>query len=407
MKIAVFLPRPWRGGMLRAVQGFCSALLSAAVRQGRDIELVLSIQANTYKVNEIDLTDPRLTVRETRWTVLSDGESRLLGIANTECVPPYVRPTDGGRDFMDCSLWIVFGAYFLPEVGVLAPLRPYYVYVPDLIQRNIPQIYGDEVIPLGSGWLMNTGLILTIRHAERVLVTTPQTAEDAVGYAGAARDKVILMPLWLVERSINGTAGPGWERPYLLWVSNTTPHKNHSHAIDALEKYYEQGGTLDTLLVGALAHGTSVARRHRARKPDRPYWRSTADKSNETRFTSKRLHFLGEVSDRQHMNLIAGARFVWHNVLYDSGSFIALDTAHAGVPLLSSDYPEMRYVCDVFNIPCSFFSPTDVESAADALGRMERSVQDGTSSMSYRKPERWQETLDASFDNLLALIFRQ
>ena len=159
MKIAIFLPRSWRGSMLRAAQGFCSALLSAAIRQGRDCELILSIRPDTYTAKDLDLTHPRVTVRETRWTVLSDEESMLLGIANTACVPAYIRPTDGGRDFMDCSLWIVFGGDFLPEVGVLAPLRPYYVYVPDLIQRNAPQIYGDEVKPLEPAWLMNTGLI--------------------------------------------------------------------------------------------------------------------------------------------------------------------------------------------------------------------------------------------------------
>ncbi len=185
----------------------------------------MSVGPDQYPANEIDLADPRLMLRETRWAVLSDEECTLLGIPRSNGAPPYVRPVDGGHDFMDCSLWIVFGANFSPEVGVLAPLRPYYAYVPDLIQRTIPQIYGDEVKPLERAWLMNTGLILTIRRAEKVLVTTPNTMQDAIGYAGAARDKVILLPLWSIESPIEATAqGPARERPYLLWVSTTAPH---------------------------------------------------------------------------------------------------------------------------------------------------------------------------------------
>ncbi len=175
--------------------------------------------------------------------------------------------------------------------------------------------------------------------------------------------------------------------------------------MDALEKYYVQGGTLDTLLIGSLAPAMSAPWQRQALRPDRPYWRDIAGMINDTSYTRERLHPLGEVSDQQYVNLITGARFVWHNVLYDHGSLTALDAARAGVPLLSSDYPEMRYICETFNIPCSFFPPTEVDGAADALLQMERGVQDGKPTISYRKPDRWQETLDNAFDDLLAQIW--
>lgn len=401
MRAAVFLPRPWRGGMLRAVQGFCCELLDAADRLGRDVEVVLSVLPNTYLDDEIVLTDPRLSLRETQWILTTEDELTLLGISKQERGVLYVRPTDGGRDFMDCSHWVIFGAYFEPP-GMLTPLRPYYAYAPDFIQRYVPQIYGDTVNWDSLAWKMNTALLLTIRAADKVLVTTPKTGEDAVGYAGAARENVILMPMWMND-FIRGEApvDPGLSSPYVLWISNPAHHKNHLRALAALERYYEMGGNLDFVLIGPLTDRLSPSWHRRPREIKDPYWMKVADKIADTRRTRQRLKFFGEVSDERYLSLVSGAKFVWHNVLYDNGSFVALESARLGTPLLSSDYPQMRYICELFSIPASFFPPLEVEETAEALLRMERMTGEGRPDLHYRMPADWQEWIARSFDELL------
>jgi glycosyltransferase involved in cell wall biosynthesis len=401
MRIGVFLPQPWRGGMLRAVQAFCCELLRAADRLGWDVDVVLSVCSNTYLRDEITLDDPRLSVRETEWIPVTESEMALLGINKWQPQMPYIRPTDGGRDFMDCSLWVIFGAYFTPA-GLLAPLRPYYVYAPDFIQRYVPQIYGNKIDANDVSWNITTALLLTIRGAEKVLVTTPKTGEDAVGYAGAAPDKVVLMPLWSIELIATGTPVPqGASRSYALWVSNSTPHKNHLCAIAALERYYEMGGDLDTVLIGPDTTKLSPLWHRRPRDIKHPYWTRVADRIAETRSVRQRLKFLDEVSDEKYVSLVSGARFVWHNVLYDNGSFVALEAARLGTPLLSSDYPQMRYICDLFSIPARFFPPVEIEETAKALRQMERDTGEGRLSVSYRMPDHWQQWIEQSFGELL------
>jgi glycosyltransferase involved in cell wall biosynthesis len=401
MRIGVFLPQPWRGGMLRAVQSFCAELIGAAEHLRPDFEVVLSVLPNIYSDREIMLAGPRLMLRETEWVEMTADELSLLGIGPQESEIPYVRPTDGGHDFLDCSLWVIFGAYFKPT-GILAPLRPYYVYAPDFIQRYVPGIYGETIEAEGPGWALNTALLLTIRAAEKVLVTTPKTGEDAVGYAGAARAKVVLMPMWSMDLvAATSVDSPAQFKPYILWVSNPTPHKNHLRGIKALERYYEMGGNLDVVLVGPNTDRLSPAYHRVSREDTHPYWTKIAEQVAQSRFTRRKLKFLGEVSDESYVSLLSGARFVWHNVLYDNGSFVALEAARLGTPILSSDYPQMRYICEQFSIPATFFPPMEVDETAKALRAMERKTAEERPYVSYRMPDHWQQWKEQSFGALV------
>lgn len=406
MKIAVFLPQPWRGGMLRAFRSFCEHLASCAADEGRAVEIVMSILPDTYEPEEIDTDAPNVSIRETEWVHVGEEEQEFLGLSKDKDFVSMVRPTDRGRDFLDCDCWIVFGAYF-PIVGRLAPLRPYVVYAPDFIQRYVPGIY-DNVQDWGSqGWMTNINLILTLRGAEGVLVTTPKTGLDAVGYAGVPRERVTLMPLWSLDMSDIEPKSDGVpDKDYILWISNTTAHKNHENALDAVEEYYANcGGELDVILIGPYTDRFSTPWLRRAKKANsyiHPYWECVNQRIDSSIHTRKHLSILGEVGDERYVSLIAQAKFVWHNVLYDNGSFVALETARLGTPLLSSDYPQMRYICETFGIAATYFPAAEPKEAARALRRMEEGADGLRSQVRLVLPERWDTGLREAFRNLLS-----
>jgi glycosyltransferase involved in cell wall biosynthesis len=405
MKVAVFFPRPWRGGMLRSLQSFCDRLLAASDVLQLPLTLVVSVLRDTYQLGEIKFSDQRVSIRDTRWATVAPEEQSDLGLTPIDG-PGLVRPIDGGHDFMDCDFWIVFGAYFEP-IGVLAPLQPYFVYAPDFIQRYVPEIYFDATNPLDHGWRATLGLILTLRGAREVLVTTPKTGQDAVGYAGVDPSRVRLMPLWSLElpSPLVGTPQP-WERPYFLWVTNPTPHKNHRRAIATLEGYYKRGGSLDVLTVGPQTLVLSPKEREQHEVERHPYWDEIAELIVRSRRVQDRLHFLGEVDEVDYVGLISAARFVWHNVIYDNGTFVALEAARLGTPLLSSDYPQMRYISEVFGINTSFFPPLEVPAAINALQTMELATVEKRAP-AFAVPASWEQNMSAAFEALLLHMRRQ
>jgi glycosyltransferase involved in cell wall biosynthesis len=205
------------------------------------------------------------------------------------------------------------------------------------------------------------------RQARCVFATTPQTLTDVVSYAGVRRDRALLAPT-LVD-PIGGApppspAGPGKDEPYILWITNTSAHKNHRAAVEALRSYYgELGGTLPVVVAGThsnlLAPGSGA---------DYPSCRVV----REARDVLPHLRFAGEVTDAAYLRLVSGAALVWHNVIADNGTFVAFDAARAGRHLVSSDYPQMRYLCERYGVVALWHPAGDPRAAALALVEAER-----------------------------------
>jgi glycosyltransferase involved in cell wall biosynthesis len=386
MRVAVFLSNPWSGGMLRAGIAFARHLSQCTGPGQRPLEVVFSLHRGRYDRDELraKLANPRIAIRETDWVSITDEELEQLDIAQARHPVGVIRPTDAGRDFLDCDLWITLGHCASP-VGKLAPLRPYLVFAPDFIQRYVPEILSPDAFH--PRWDYNAGLFATLHSAECVFVTTPKTGEDVVGYAGVPRAKVKLVPQFFdgsfvspqEDADEHDQTGPiaRIQDAYFLWVTNSTAHKNHLRAIAALELYYgKYGGRLAAVQCGPLTERLAPewqdAAQSRGEAVDE-YMRVVANVIRNSRFTQKRLSIVGELPDAMYARLMARARFCWHNVLYDNGTFAAIEAALLGTPTLSADYPQMRYLGEQFGINLEFFDPYSTDGAAQALKAMELS----------------------------------
>ncbi|MGD9713066.1 MAG: hypothetical protein AB7V46_13485, partial [Thermomicrobiales bacterium] len=79
------------------------------------------------------------------------------------------------------------------------------------------------------------------------------------------------------------------------------------------------------------------------------------------------IEFAGEVDDRRYLSLLHSAAIVWHNVVIDNGTFVAFDAARANRQFVSSDYPQIRYLCDRYGVDARFHPFDDPGAAARSL----------------------------------------
>ncbi len=365
-KIAILLPNVWRGGMLR------NALSLAELIAGHDWDGLgrIGVVIGLRRDGDYDWPALEETARTSRGTISirrMDWASwpslhvqrmfpTLADMPRT--VSELAIPTDRRHNFLDCDAWIVFGR---STEGHLAPLRPYAVYCADLLQRYVPQIFDT---PDGQEqpwvWALQTTTFLGWRAARCVFATTPQTLGDVVGYAGVRASQALLTPTlieWPKHRP--QIAARDGSTPAIVWVTNPAPHKNHAAAVRAAGIYYEElGGTLPLVVVGTGSEKLDP--------------RTGGDTTGARAFRSapavlERTRFAGEVSDAAYQHLIGGAAIVWHNVIMDNGTFVAFDAARAGRHLVSSDYPQMRYLCERYGVAPIWHPADDPAAAARAL----------------------------------------
>jgi hypothetical protein len=81
--------------------------------------------------------------------------------------------------------------------------------------------------------------------------------------------------------------------------------------------------------------------------------------------------FVGELSDAAYLRAVAGAAVVWHNVIIDNGTFVVFDAARANRHVVSSDYPQIRYLCERYGVAPIWHQPDDSIGAAQALALAE------------------------------------
>jgi glycosyltransferase involved in cell wall biosynthesis len=317
-----------------------------------------------YDWNKIDDdladTDRSITVRKTEWKMFPARSTHLFpaAVRIPNVVTEVMLPSDRAYNFLDCDGWILFGA---PLQGFAAALRPQAVYCADFIQRYVPEIFHsqDDDQRSRSRTLQMTTM-LGWRASRCVFATTPQTRKDAIEYAGIPADRALLVPT-LVDPLARDSTAPNSSAasPYILWVTNPSPHKNHTAGVAALEYYYDElGGQLPLTVIGANTDWLDP-------KSEIDCAGSRAFRRSPT--VLRHTHFAGEVSDSEYHRLIRNASIVWHNVIVDNGTFVAFDAARAGRHFVCSDYPQMRYLCARYGLSPIWHPPGDPVATAHAL----------------------------------------
>lgn len=367
-KIAVFLPVEYRGGSLNGAKNIAKMLHLGSRIHNEPVDVVFSCVANYYNMEKDfgDILELGIQVRETRWETLSLDEMKAC-LKYSDChkdiqefrETQYIYPTDNISNFHDCDFWLLISdRTTIP----LAPLKPYGVLVYDYIQRYIPIIFGE---------FFEGAFLSTTRHAQFVLTTTPDTRNDAIEYAGIPANRVHLVPMEF--NPLYFTPGPSpIKEPYFIWTTNSSWHKNHLVALEALAYYYrELDGKLDVVMTGALTkyfeldappnHGDSL-----------PYVVAVREALSKNEEAKAHLHIMGELPPQLYVSVLAQAKFLWHPTLKDNGTYSVIEAACYGVPALSSDYPQMRFIDKQFELNMCFTDLTNPKKIAEQIKKMEQ-----------------------------------
>lgn len=372
-KIAILLVQAWHGGMERNAWALADLLSGLRGPDGRPIEVVIGLHREggyDWQALEVFARSHcgKLSIRPLNWVTRSTQALKAMfpNAPISPLAPPHCSiPADGVYDFLDCDAWLVFSNTY---EGYVPPLRPTSVYSADHIYRYVPLPKAHITSELVG---INEASYLYWRGSRCVFCTTPWTLDDTISFAGVAASKTLLLPT-LVD-PVAGFARAAAKSPppgdYILWVTNTSPHKNHAKAAEALRIYWtELGGDLDVVICGSYSD---------LLKPGSGNQHTLALALENGVGWSHRVRFAGHVDDNAFFDLINRSAFVWHNVIMDNGTFVAFDAARAGRSFVSSDYPAMRYLAERYGIDAVWFPASDPTAAAAALLATERKVRAG------------------------------
>lgn len=420
--LMVVMPHAWKGGFFRVAALLCNAIDECKVDNSR-FRVVLGVPPG-YECTERYLLNANVEVVELEYEVIDHADRRFVDEerANHLCDLPLVTPRRTAP-FGDTAIvgevdyYVLLSALFFE--GVFVSRKPYAVYVADLIQRYVPAIYSDAGANYKAPpWKMDRNQRAALKEADVVFTTTAQTLNDVLYYAGVRPEKTMQFPMFAMDiaesQSANSAAAEGGSRTvtdivskapfeaasgsYFLWVTNASAHKNHVNAFKALRHYYEAlGGKLTCLVCGPVTDMLIPG------ELKGPYHKAVYEVMEGWPAWNEYVKLLGYISDHTYVSLLRGAKFLWHNVIYDNGSFSIIEAASVGTPVLTSDYPQIRFIDQSFKVGSTFFDPYDPVATANRMLEFERSTQ-------VPRPRRTGEVnkreLDSSLKALLSSLMR-
>jgi glycosyltransferase involved in cell wall biosynthesis len=364
-RVAVILSHPYRGGTLDMVKLLAKLIKRGAEIHGTPLHVVFAhIKSNIYSDDDFrDLVENKIERRELQWKFVNRTEfeaiQKLSGYVISSPRPRYCVPDDGINNLLDCDLWLLGVDRFDEPI---APLRPYCIFVHDYIQRYVPELFKQHI---------ERGFFETTRDAIAVLANTPMTIEDVVQYVGVPRRKTMLVP-HLVELEKDDVKPPRKKGTYFIWTSNAALHKNHFNTLQGLARYYQTSkNALDCHVTGYDTHLFDVNNKDGDGSPFE-HIQKARDFLKKNPRIAKRIKFHGELPSNEYLRILSEARFLLHSVVMDNGTLCAVEAAFYGTPVLSSDYPQMRYLSDRYQLQAVFFDPADHRMLAGRLHWMEQ-----------------------------------
>jgi glycosyltransferase involved in cell wall biosynthesis len=253
--------------------------------------------------------------------------------------------------FSDCDL-LVFISDRISDP--LLPLTPYVMMVYDYIQRHEkmpPELYNNQYF-------------YAAKNAKKVLFTTEFTKQNGLQFAGLSEAEVVKCPMLIPKFNIKNTNKLDAKADYFLWTTNLVVHKNHKNAFKALSIYYKElDGKLKCYITGVGTKEIAA--------PHFLHLKNVSEILKDNEKLDASLVLCGEVADAEYRKLIKGSAFLWHPARVDNGTFSVIEAASLKVPSLSSDYPPMREINDMFQLNLLWMDPWDPMDMAKQLKHME------------------------------------
>lgn len=396
-RISLVLPAQYRGGTARLAINLFKQLstefacdlfyLSSGdderdknykdyILDGLDAQNRKDLVVNSFSINLVSASDATALINSSHYSQSKYVSSDCPSLLNWNGVKPeYYSTFEWNSDQnYDHILFLSHGVFSLYPVIYTSPFS---VIVTDLLHRYVP-----TVLPQAF-WMHRTSEYISctfrqIRDADHVFCTTPNTLLDVQEYAGRSHS-TSLIPMCSNKIENSDSTGRPPCHPYAVWVTNSNRHKNHLMMIDAIEDYFTvQEGVLNIVVTGIFSQCFSPFGDHCSLSEEEksvyyhPYISKIRHKVHEklAQFAD-RILFAGEVGDQDYFSLVSGAKYLIHNVIADNGTYSVIEAAQLGTPSISSDYPQMRYIENRFEIPLSFFNPYDYREASMLMKKSE------------------------------------
>ncbi|HVY63097.1 MAG TPA: glycosyltransferase, partial [Planctomycetota bacterium] len=367
LRVLLFLHVAYHGGVWETTKDLIQDLL-AINRERRLLDLTLGLHPDQIDVASLASLEG---LRIERLRVCPVTNRQAAAVLGRE--PATIGGTGGGHSFFsgpaagaaaaDADAWLALVDRFpLP----LLPLRPYGVFVYDMIQLRVP-----EVFPAWFFDEMKRGMSPTIRAADAVIVTSPPTRADVMETYGVEPARARLVPVSHSPRRRFASLAP--ERvarvrePFILNVANATPHKGARVLLEAMALLKKTERWRDVRLAMCGFATERFSPRH-VRRFTSPYIREISRLVTSLGLVEDRdVVFLGFVSDPQLRDLFERSSAVINAARFDNGAFSLCEAAYFGRPAVTTRYAAALYLCERFGVPVETFEPGDAAGCARAL----------------------------------------
>ncbi len=178
-----------------------------------------------------------------------------------------------------------------------------------------------------------------IKRSRQVITVSEFSKSEILKYTGAAPEKIQVVHNGVNRQSFKATAEwphNKWKKPengYILYVGNVKPHKNLATLVKAHEQLATRGQSLPLWIVGkkdGFITGDSALLQQLGER---------------ARHSSGQVFFTGLVTDQELQTLYACARVFAFPSLYEGFGLPPLEAMAAGCPVVASDIPVLREVC--------------------------------------------------------------
>jgi len=364
-KIALFVPGSYKSGTFDAARAIAKIIHEKSKNSGSPVHVVLSVQAGVHGYETIKkIKEEGIDLRETKWEIVDRDRAKkianLTGILSEMRHSHYYVPRDFVDDFMDCDLWICVSDSFMYPIF---PLKRYGVVVHDVLMKYFPEYQQGPLY---------YSRILQNRGADFILTTTPQTRDDVISYYGIASDRVFLVPIdYSNEDRYLSTQVP--TSPYILWPTNAAVHKNHLNAFKALMRYYSLGGTYKIVITGWDVNVFDLSYNcPEDQLLSLPHIAETRRYLEREKSARDKIEIRSNLEKQECYDILKRAAFLFCPTMIDNGTFAVIDAGLYKVPMCCSDYPQMRYLDETFNLKISFFNPRSPDEMAEKMLEMEQ-----------------------------------
>jgi glycosyltransferase involved in cell wall biosynthesis len=368
-EVFLFLHQVHIGGVWETTKELLQDLV--AINQTRNqLSLTVGLHESQLDTRPVEQLGQALTLKWLRLNPINRAEvAHLLG-----GTPPWLTacpeqefsfPSGAALSALQADAWLALVDRFPVP---LLPARPYGVFVYDMIQRHRPQGFPGSFF---RG--MAAGMAPSMRRAELILATTPQTRDDVIVEYGLDPDRVVLVPLACNParrfRHLTPVAIPRAREPFLLNVTGSGEHKGAKVILRGYARLKARLGPRTPQLV-LCGWGTQAFLPSYNGAEERPHWQAMRRLGQELGLREGRdLVGLGFVRDEELLDLYQRCAVVVNAALYDNGSFTLPEGAYFGRPTVSARYPAAEFLCRRYDIPAAFFPPGDAEGMAQALER--------------------------------------